>query len=179
MLELCQNFSTKFRDVNKFIELELDKFAYLVLAKIVVEDCIKTEMRAEWQRLRSNDCVNSFTSDALLSFFPRKCCVKHKQHKKRGPGLFIEEFRCTEMLFLYSEAYCCFGVTSIKPKFSSKDLNKRVPEWRGHGLVEKYRRVLNGKVNVFWNDTRFWTNHHSVATYEQVNKSLSYVYQCQ
>ena len=52
-------------------------------------------MRAEWQRLRSNDCVDSFTADAVVNFFPRTCCVKHKQHDKRKPGLFKEEFRCT------------------------------------------------------------------------------------
>ena len=38
-------------------------------------------MRAEWQRLRSNDCVDSFTADAVAIFFPRTC-VKHKQHDK-------------------------------------------------------------------------------------------------
>ena len=98
---------------------------YLALSEKELEDCIGPEMRAEWQRLRSNGCVDGFTADAAANFFPRTCCVKHKQHDKREPGLFKEEFRCTEMLFLCTKTYCCYGVTSNEPKFSCKGLNKR------------------------------------------------------
>ena len=50
MLELYYNFSTKFSDVNKFQELEMDTDSlYLALAEKEVEDCIRPEMRAEWQ----------------------------------------------------------------------------------------------------------------------------------
>ena len=66
----------------------------------------------------------------------------------------------------------------IKLKFSSKGLKKRVLEQTDHrdGPREKYRRVLNKKVNVTSNKRGFLTNNHSVATYEQVKKSLSYFY---
>ena len=83
-------------------------------------------MRAEWQRLRSNDCVDNFTADTVANFFRRTCCVKHKQHDKRQPGLFKEEFRCTEIICLCSKTYCCSDVTSNKLKRSSKGLNRRV-----------------------------------------------------
>ena len=119
-LELYYNFSTRFCDVNKFEELKMDTDSlYLALAENELEDCIRPEMRAEWQRLRSNDCVDSFTADAVANFFPRTCCVKHKQHDKREPGLFKEEFKCTEMLCVCSKTYCCCDVTSNKLKFSS------------------------------------------------------------
>ena len=177
MLELYYNFSTKFCDVDKFEELEMDKDSpYLALAEKKLENCFKPEMRAEWQRLWSNDCVDSFTADAVGNFFPRAWCVKHKQHDEREPGLFKEEFRCTEMLCLCSKAYCCYDVTSDKLKFSSKCLNKRVLEQCGEGPLEKYRRVFNEKVNVTSNNRGFRTNNDSVATYEQVKKSLSYFY---
>ena len=88
MLELYYNFFTRFCDVNKFEVLEMDTDSlYLALAEKELEDCIRPGMRAEWQRLRSNDCVDSFTADAVENFFPRTCCVKHKQHDKREPGL--------------------------------------------------------------------------------------------
>ena len=174
MLELYYNFFARFCDVNKFEELEMDTDSlYLALAEKELEDCIRPEMRAEWQRLRSNDCVDNFTADAVANFFPRTCCVKHKQHDKREPGLFKEEFRCTEMLCLCSKTYCCYDVTSNKLKFSSKGLNKRVLEQSGDGPLEKYRRVLNEKVNVTSNNRAFRTNNHSVATYKQVKKGLS------
>ena len=177
MLELYYNFFTRFCDVNMFEELEMDTDSlYLPLAEKELEDCIRPEMRAEWQRLRSNDCVDNFTANAVAKIFPRTCCVKHKQHDEREPGLFKEEFRCTEMLCLCSKTCCCYDVTSNKLKFSSKGLNKRVLEQSGDGPLEKYRRVLNEKVNVTSNNREFRTNNHSVATYEQVQKGLSYFY---
>ena len=146
LLELYYNFFTKFCDVNKFEGLEMDTDSlYLVLAEKELEDCIRPEMRAVCQRLRSNDCVNNFTADAAANFFPRTCCVKHKQHDKREPGLLKEEFRRTEMLCLCSKTYCCYDVTSNKLKFSRKCLNKRVLEQSGDGPLEKYRKVLNEK----------------------------------
>ena len=76
MLELYYNFFSKFCDVKKFEELEMDTDSlYLALAEKELEDCIKPEVRAEWQRLRSNDCVNSFTADVVVNFFARRCCV--------------------------------------------------------------------------------------------------------
>ena len=147
---------------------------YLALAEKELEDCIRPEMRAEWKRLRSNDCVDSFTADVVASLFRRGCCVKHKQHDKREPGLFKEEFRCTEMLCLCSKTYCCYDVTCNKLKFSGKGLNKRVLEQSGDGPVEKYRRVLNETVNVTSNNGGIRTNNHTVATYEQIKKDLTY-----
>ena len=53
MFELYYNSFTKFCDVNKIEELELDTFSlYLALAEKELEDCIRPEIRAEWQRLR-------------------------------------------------------------------------------------------------------------------------------
>ena len=132
MLDLYYNFFDKFCGINKFEELEMDTdWLYLALAGKKLEDGIRPELTAKWERLRPNDCVDSFTVDAVAIFFPRTCCVKHKQHDKRDPGLFEEEFRCTETLYLCSETYSCYNVTSIKIKFSNEGLNKRVLEQSG------------------------------------------------
>ena len=80
------------------------------------------------------------------------------------------------MLCLCSKTYCCYDVTSNKFKLDSKGLNKCVLEKSGDGPLEKNRRVLNEKVNVTSNNRGFRTNNHSVATYEQVKKGLSYFY---
>ena len=87
---------------------------------------------------------------------------------------FKKEFRCTDKLCLYKNTYCCSDVTSNTPNFSSKSFNKRVLEQSCEVLLEKYRRVLNEKVDVISNNRGFRTNNHSVATYEQVKKGLSY-----
>ena len=147
---------------------------YLQLGLVCTKIHRFVEYTPKKQKLRSNDCVDSFTADAVANFFPRTCCVKRKQHDKREPGLYKEEFRCTEMLCLCSKTYCCYDVTSNETKFSSKGLNKRVLEQSGDGPLEKYRRVLNEKVNVTSNNRGFRTNNHSVATYEQVKKGFAY-----
>ena len=175
MLELYYNFFTKFCDVHKFEELKMDtKLLYLDLAAKKLEDCIRPGMRAELQRLRSNDCADSFTADADANFFPQTCCVKHKQYDKREPSFFKEEFRCMEILYLCSKTHCCYDVAYKKFEVSSKGLNKRVLEQSGDGPLEKHSRVINEKVTS--NNRRFRTNNHPVATYEQNRKSRYYFY---
>ena len=99
ILELYYNFSTKFCNVNKFEELELDNDSlYLVLADAELKDCIRPERKAEWKQLPSNDCTVCSITDAVGNFFLRMCCEKHKKHDKREPGLFKEEFRFLERL---------------------------------------------------------------------------------
>ena len=57
------------------------------------EDIILPEKRNDWEALRSRDCTNSFTANAMGNFFPRTCYTAQKKHDKRKPGLFKEEFR--------------------------------------------------------------------------------------
>ena len=77
MLELYYIFFTTFCVVKKVEELETDTYSLnLALAEKKLEDCIRPEMRREWQRLRSHDCVNSFTADAVENFFPGNLLCK-------------------------------------------------------------------------------------------------------
>ena len=177
MLELYYNSFDKFRDVNKFEELEMDPDSlYLALAEENLYDCIKPDKRVAWEKLRKNDCRDSFMADAKSNFFPRTCCSTLKKHDKREPALFKEEFRCIEKLCLCSKAYCCYDNKSDKFKFSSKGLNKRVLEDSGDGPMSKYRRVLDEAIILTSTNRGFRTINHMVATYEQTKKGLSYFY---
>ena len=177
MLELYYNFFDRFCDVNKFEELEMDTDSlYLALSEKELYDCIREESKADWRLWRTEDCKNHFRANATTTFFPRTCCTKHIKHDKREPGLFKEEFRCTEMLSLCSKTYCCYDSNSNKYKFSSKGLNKRTLEDCGDGPMTKYRKVLNEFTNVTSTNMGFRTADHSVATYEQTKKGLSYFY---
>ena len=97
---------------------------YLALSEVNLEDIILPEKRNEWEAIRSRYCTDSFTANATGNF-RRTCCSAHKKHDKREPGLFKEEFRCSEMLCLCSKTYCCYDRKCNKYKFSSKGLNKR------------------------------------------------------
>jgi len=177
MLELYYNFFKKFCDTDKYEELEMDTDSlYLALSEENLEDVIVPEKRAEWSQLRSKDCNDNFTANATDNFFPRTCCNVHKKHDKREPGLFKEEFRCAEILCLCSKTYCCYDKQTNKYKFSSKELNKRTLEDCGDGPMSKYRKVLAEAVNVTSTNRGFRTIQHSVATYEQTKKGLSYFY---
>ena len=177
----CWSFTTtffeRFCDVNKVEELELDTDSlYLALSERELYDCIREESKAEWSLLRTKDCEDDFTANATTNFFPRICCTKHIKHDKREPSLFTEVFRCTERLCLCRKTYCCYDSNSNKYKFSSKNSNKRTLEDCGDGPMAKLRKVLDEFVNVTSTNRGFRSVQHSVATYEQTKKGLSYFY---
>ena len=175
MLELYYKFFKKFCDTEKYEELEMDTDSlYLALSEENLEDNILPEKRNEWEAIRSRDYTDSFTANATGNFSSRTCCSAHKEHDKREPGLFKEEFRCTETLCLCRKTYCCYDRKSNKYKFSSKGLNKRTLEDGGDGPMTKYRKVLEEAVNVTSTKRGFQTMKHSVATYKQTKKRLSY-----
>ena len=97
---------------------------YLALSEEKLEDVILPEKRVEWEQLHSKDCTDNFTANATDNFLPRTFCNAHMKLDKREPGLFKEEFRCAEMLYLCSKTYCCYDKHSKKYKFSSKGLEK-------------------------------------------------------
>ena len=141
MLELYYNLFDKFCDIDKFKYLEMDKDSlYLALAEQELTDCVQSEMKAEWENMRSTDCDHGFSGDTSGNFFQRTCCAKRKKHDKREPGFFKEEFMCSKRLCLSSKTYCCYNVTSYKLKFISKGLSMRVLEQSGDGLLEKIAR---------------------------------------
>ena len=176
-LELHYNFFERFRDVNKFEELEVGTDSlYLTLSEKELYDCIREESKAEWELLRTEDCKDDFTANARTNFFPRTCCTQHMKHDKREPGLFKEEFRCREILCLRSKTYCCYDSNSNKYRFSRNGLIKRTLEDCGDGPMAKYRKVLDEFFNITSTNRGFRTVHHSVATYGQTKKGLSYFY---
>ena len=97
--------------------------------------------------MKTEDCKDDFTANATTTFFPTTCCTKHKEHDKREPGLFKEEFRCTEMLCLCSKAYCCYESDSNKYKFSSEGVHKRTLQDCGDAPMAKFPKVLDEVIN--------------------------------
>ena len=151
-------------------------FLYLALSQKELYDFIREESKVEWELMRTKDFRDDFTADATTNFFAPTCCTEHKKHDKREPGLFREEFRCTEMLCLCRITYCYYNSNSNKYKFSSKGSNKRTLDDCGDGPMAKYRKVLDEFINVTSTNRGFRTAHHSAPTYEQTRKGLSYLY---
>ena len=138
-------------------------------------DFILPRKWAEWDQLRFINCTDNFDANATKKFFPRTCSNVHSKHDKREPGLFKEEFGYAEMLCLCRKTYCCYDKHTNKYKFSSNGLNRRTFEECGDGgLTSMYRKVLEEAVNVTSTKRGFRTIQHSVATYEQTKKWLSF-----
>ena len=141
-----------------------------------LEEDILPEKRDEWNAMRSVYGTDTLTANASDIFFPRTCHNTDKKHNKMKRGLFIEEFRCTEMLCLCNKTYCCYDEKSNNYRFSSKGLSKRTLEDCDDGLMSKYRRVLDESVYVTLTNRGFRTVQHAVATYEQTKIKLFFVY---
>ena len=45
-------------------------FLYIALAEQALTDCIRPDMKAEWENMRSTDCDDSFTADVSGNFSP-------------------------------------------------------------------------------------------------------------
>ena len=81
MLQLYYNLQTKFSDMKKFEEFEMGTDSrFRDLTENELEDCIRPEMKAEWEHLRLTDLTESHKADAVANFFPRRRCDKHKKH---------------------------------------------------------------------------------------------------
>ena len=164
-------FFTKVWNVNKFKELELDTGSlYLAVAEKEVENCIRSEKKAEWEQLRSKGCTKSFLADAVGNFFPRICCDKHKKNKTSESLISSKRSSGVRKCCLCSETYCCYNKTTNKLKFSSESLNRWILEQSVDSPLEKYRKVLDERVNITSTNRGFRTKDHTNATYEQTKQ---------
>ena len=100
-----------------------------------------------WEKMRKNDCRDSFKADAKsYLIYSLECVAVSMKSIISGSRDFQGLF--TEMLYLCSKTYSCYDNKSHKFKFSSKGLNKRVLEDSGDEPMAKYRRVLDEAVNL-------------------------------
>ena len=113
--------------------------------------------------------------DAFGNIQPQICCPQNEKHEKREPGLPKEEFKCLEMRCFWSRTYCCYDTTS-KVEIQLQRVNKRVQERSDDGPLEKHCKVLHDKVKVQSTNRGFRTKNQIVATYEQIERELSYIY---
>ena len=134
-------------------------------------------MKAEWEQLRSKDCTDSFTADAVESLFPRMCCDKQKKHDEWKPGLFKEEIRCSERLCLCSKTYCSYDKTSNKLNLTQQRrlqyANTWAERWWSSWKVSQ-SSWRESEYNIY--KQMFLKNYHTVATSEHNKRGLLYFY---
>ena len=113
---------------------------YLTIFENNLYACIRQTIKQDSISLRSGDFIDDFYSiQQQIDFF---IFAALKKHDKSEPGVFKEEFCCTEMIVLCSKTYCCWNSQSNKFRFSSRSLKKRTLEECGDGLLAKYHKLL-------------------------------------
>ena len=174
MSQLKYNFFSTFCDKNKYELIEMDTDSlYMALSEERLDKLIRPEMQSLWYWMRQSDCIDNFAANSSSNFFPRECCNKHANFDKRTPGLFKEEFRCSEKIALCSKTYCCYDEQSDTAKLSSKGLNKNNIE----EPLAKYRKVLFDEEQVYSTNRGFRVvDNKKVCTYELKKRGLSYFY---
>ena len=80
------------------------------------------------------------------------------------------------MICLCSKSKCCYDSLKNIFRFSSKCLNERTVEDSADGPMSKYCKVLEEVNNVTSTSRGFRTIQHTVGTFEQTKKGLSYFY---
>ena len=146
MLQLFYNFFQQFCGSQKYelIKMATDSLC-MSLSEDKVEELMRPEMKLIWEMNRENDCKDGSRADEHYNFFPRNCCQQHWKYDQRTPGVLKEEFRCTEMVALCSNSFCCFHEPTRKTKLSCKGLNKNS---LNDAPINKYRAVLEEKERV-------------------------------
>ena len=146
MLELYFNFFKKFCSTDKYEELEMDSDAlYLILSEETLEDVILPEKRAEWDKLRSKDCIDNFTANATDNFSPelvviptRKMIRESWASSKRNLGVQI----------------CCVSVAKFIVVMISKPTNTSLA---AEDPIKEHWKVVV-MVDQCQNITKCWRN---------------------
>ena len=82
-------------------------------------------LKKEWDSLQSWYCTDDCLANTTNCLLSCTLCTIVKKHETRELGFFEEEFRFSEMVFLFSKAYCCYGSQSNKFKLTEKSWKKQ------------------------------------------------------
>ena len=100
---------------------------HLALAEKELEDCTGPEMKVEWEQLRSKDCTQSLTADAVGSLLPQIGCGKHKKDN-RERGLFKKEFSVRKSC-VFVVKFTAGTKKSIEFQQQRRQKSNTRPEW--------------------------------------------------
>ena len=164
----------KFCDPDKYVELEMGtESSYLGLWEKDLQEIISPKKRDEWNALRLRHCMETLTAKATEFFSFRLCSSTHKKQDRREPSFLKVDFSCCvnalkRAVALRERAKC----TSSAARVWTNELQNTA----AMGQFQKHRKVLDESLNVIPAIRVFLTFSHSVATYEQTMKGLSYFY---
>ena len=183
MLQFYYDFLDKYVDRRDFELCEMDTDSlYFALSSKKLDDMVIKSKRAEYfeerhKWLPSESCDFDHHREMYikartfnLPFLPQPCCKERLLYDKRTPGLFKIEWEGDELTSLNSKCY--IGTGDFGPKQSCKGVIQSQNELS----TDKYENVLNAKTELYVSNTGFKVNNHTMVTYSQRKKGLTYTY---
>ena len=177
--------------------------AYMALSAGSLEEVVKPEKKAEYERGLAGLCDDAF--DPIGDrWFPRNCCTKHARFDKRVPGLFKTEYEGEEMIGLCSKTYVvsksvpskATSTVTTPARLLRKARNqsaKRLPQRPLMTTETKFsskgvsKRLVNNPLAVFKGVLRtrraasgrnkgFRARNNGMFSYQQIRCGFSYTY---
>ena len=137
----------------------------LLLLRNKLSECLFDPRWKQKWRDRHPENVMTVSQLIHLQFFPKNLLRETWETWQERAG-------CSVTLCLCRNTYCCYVAASNQLRFSSKGLQKWIPEHTGDDPPEKYRQVLDDIVSIKSTNRVFRTMDHSVATYVEIKRTI-------
>ena len=160
-------------DMYQLMECDTDSL-YVALARDTVDECVKPDLLDEWNEVKWN-FFSSEDEETLVEFNGH--IITKKEHDKRSPGKYKEEFNGVGMIYLNSKVYhiwsdqykdgelitktSCKGMQKRRNEFNRDIFLSMLTESRQEHMVENAGFIREGL------ETR---------TYTQQKRGLNYFY---
>lgn len=152
-----------------YVTMDTDS-AYLALSSESLMEVLKKEKREQFIQEIYHRCSDEKNPKWLI----RECCVKHRTHDKRLPGIMKEEAEGEEIIALSSKTYILNRSLNDRQncKFSCKGINKS----RLQDPLSFYENVLVDKQPIDALNVGIRYRNCTMYSYKQKRTGFSYVY---
>ena len=157
-------------DLYQLMETDTDSL-YIAFAKDSIDDCVKPHLRDEWNTEKWNWFCSEDT-ETLVEF--RGQLITKKQHDRRTPGKFKEEYRGIGMVCLNSKTYIIWKTEDGKEfKLSSKGVQDK----RNILTPQDFINTLSTQVPMIIENAGMIRDKEGIIhTYTQQKQGISFFY---
>ena len=170
-------FLATYLDRNLYTLMEMDTDSiYLALARDSIDECVKSGLEEEWN-VKKLEWFSSEDTQELVEF--RGEHITRKQHDKRTPGKFKEEYHGDGMLCANSKTYIGWSRHDERPDviFDIKLSSKGSQQKRNFLTPEDFKNTILQQEPTYVENAGFIRNSDGVInTYTQQKKGISCTY---
>ena len=148
------------------MEMDTD-YLYIAFAKKTIDECVKPELRDEWEKEKG---IWFSSSDTTKTVHFEGQDISYAQWDRRTPGKFKAEFEGDGMMCLNSKLFTIWN--DVETKNSCKGTQKN----RNEILKEHFRDVLETMEPKTVENAGFLKSGSCIKTYVQEKKGLGYFY---